>query len=240
MTKPAKTLANDEIVALLKKHDKNVVKNILKQVDTAAALEKRGNNVELRKAAMQKAVAESNGIAIADFNEAADKIIPLGSGLAKNLDTIVTGGLTEDEAETAMELYLAVKLATEGADAMKDMVRTMVFRSMDLAAAEQGEEFPEHTNMVMDVPELNKRFCREGAGRKDAEFDMDKLRALIGDELFAQITTVKVTYEVNDSALSSAILANPALMEQMREAVQPGEWKSARLMVRDIPANEKE
>lgn len=242
MTKPAKTLANDEIVALLKKHDKNVVKNILKQVDTAAALEKRGNNVELRKAAMQKAVAESNGIAIAEFNEAADKIIPLGSGLAKNLDTIVAGGLNEDEAETAMELYLAVKLATEGADAMKDMVRTMVFRSMDLAAAEQGEEFPEHTNMVMDVPELGKRFCREGAGRKDAEFDMDKLRAAVGDEVFFAITAekVEVTRVVDDQALSVAILANPDLMEQMREAVKPGDWKSARLMVRDIPANEKE
>jgi hypothetical protein len=244
MTKalPTTALSTDEIVALLKKHDKNVVKNILKQVDTAAALEKRGNNVELRKAAMQKAVAESNSVAIAEFTAATDKIVPLGQELAADSDEIIAGGLNEEQVVTAMNLFLSVKLATEGADAMKDMVRNMVFRSMDLAAAEEGEEFPEHTNMVMDVPEIGKRFCREGAGRKDAEFDMDKLRAAVGDEVFFAITAekVEVTRVVDDQALSVAILANPQLMEQMRDAVKPGDWKSARLMVRDIPANEKE
>ncbi len=242
MTKPDKNLAPNEIIAMLKKHDKNLVKALLKEVDTAVAQEKNGNNVELRKAAMQKAVKESNSIVLAKYTEAANDLIPLGQKLSANGERIVTEGLDENEVVTAMELYLKVKLATEGADAMKDMVRNMVFRSMDLAAAEQGEDFPEHTNMVMDVPEIGKRFCREGAGRKDAEFDMDALRAAVGDEVFFAITAekVEITRVVDDQALSVAILANPQLMEQMRDAVKPGDWKSARLMVRDIPANEKE
>ena len=237
-----KALSTNDIVALLKKHDKNVVKSILKQADAAAAQEKSGNNVELRKAAMRKALKDSNNIVLTKYIEAANDLIPLGQELSTEGDEIIANGLNEEQVVVAMNLFLKVKLATEGADAMKDMVRSMVFRSMDLAAAEQGEEFPEHTNMEMDVPEIGKRFCREGAGRKEAEFDMKKLRALIGDEVFFAITTekVEVTRVVDDQALSVAILANPELMEKMRDAVYPGEWKSARLMVRDMPANEKE
>jgi hypothetical protein len=237
-----KALSTNEIVEMLKKHDKNVVKNILKQVDTASALEKSGNNIELRKAAMREALKDSNDVVTTKFNEAVNQLVPLGQELSANGDEIIANGLNEDEIITAMNLYLSVKLATEGAESMKDMVRSMVFRSMDMAAAEQGEEFPEHTNMIMDVPALGKKFCREGAGRKDAEFDMDKLRALVGDEVFFAITTekVKVTREVDDQALSVAILSNPQLMEQLRDAVKPGDWKPARLMVRDMSPNEKE
>ena len=188
-------------------------------------------------------VASSTSVTFASkFNQAINDLVPLGQELSANGDEIAATGLNEEEIVVAMDLYLKVKMATEGAEAMKDMVRSMVFCSMDLAAAEMGEEFPEHTNMEMDVPEIGKRFCREGAGRKDAEWDMNKLRALVGDEVFFSITTekVKVTREVDDQALSAAILSNPQLMEQLRDVVKPGGWKSARLMVRDIPANEKE
>lgn len=235
-----KAIETDKLVAMLKKHDKEVVKNLLAKVDTAAALEKRGNNVDLRKAAMRKALAENNEIALAELSDALDAIIPLGQELAEQFDEVEVKGLNEENIVTAMTAYLKVKMASEGAGTLHDLVRQMVFRSMDLAAAEDGEEFPEHTNMVMDVPALGKRFCREGAGRKEAEFDMDKLRAVVGDELFSKVTVAKVTYKVDETALSTAILANPELMEQLRDAVKPGDWKSARLMVRDIPANEKE
>lgn len=235
-----KAISTDKLVEMLKKHDKSIVADLLKQVDTASALQKKGSNVELRKKAMLKSLAENNDIALSEFSDALDSLIPLGQELTQQADGIIAKGLDEVQAVTAMTAYLKGKLVSEGQAALQDLVRNMVFASMDLSAAEQGEEFPEHTNMTMDVPELGKRFCREACGRKDAEFDIDKLRALLGEEKFAQVTNVKVTYEVDESALSAAVLANPTLMEELRDVIKPGEWKSPRLMVRDIPANEKE
>lgn len=235
-----KAISTAKLVEMLKKHDKSVVSDLLKQVDLASALSKKGSNVELRKKAVLQSLEQNNDLALAELSDALDALIPLGQELTKQADEIIAQGLDEEQVVTAMNLYLKVKMSIEGADAMKDMIRNMVFSSMDKAAAELGEEFPEATNMVMDVPELGKRFCREGAGRKEAEFDIDKLRAVVGDELFDKITVAKVTYKVDESALSAAILANPGLMEELRDAIKPGDWKSPRLMVRDIPANEEE
>lgn len=236
----SQSLATTKLAAELKKQTKNsLVKDILAEVDTASAIEKKGNNAAVRKAAHQKALAENNKIELARVSDAMSTLLPLGKKIAAKSDELMERGLTDDDAFELMRSYLDGKIVAESQAAIQDMVRTLVFRHMDLAATELGEEFPEHTNMEVDVPELGKRFCREGAGRKPAEFDMDKLRAVLGDDLFAQITTVKVTYEVNDSALSAAVVANPALMEQMRDAVVPGEWKSARLMVRDLAPNQE-
>lgn len=235
-----KSLTRTEIAALLAKHDKNMVKDILAQVDAAAAIEKKGTNVELRKAAHRKALKENNAIELNKVTAAQDRMLPAGQQLASQSEQIMETGLDVEQAAVAMQSYLDGKLVAETQTAIQELVRTLVFRSMDLAAAEEGEEFPEQTNMVLDVPELGKRFCREGAGRKPASIDLDALRAAVGEELFAEITTEKVvvTREINEDALSVAVLANPELLEQVRDAVLPGDWKPARLMVRDIPAQE--
>lgn len=242
MTKSA-SIAPAALTAMLKKQtDTTLVAALLAEIDQAAAVEKKGSNVELRKAAHRKALKEANAVELARVESAQAEMLPLGSELAQESDEIMASGMTDEQAFKAMKSYLGGKLVAETQSAIQELVRTLVFRSMDIAAEEQGEEFPEQTNMFMDVPELGKRFVREGAGRKEADFDFDALRAIVGDELFAQITTqeVKVTYKVNHAALSQAMLDKPALMEEIRDAVVPGDWKSPRLMVRDIPATEKE
>lgn len=231
-----------DLAALLKKHDASLVADLLAQVDAAAAIEKRGTNVELRKAAHRKNLAENNKIALAEVGDELKQLLPRGKRIAKKSDAIMDTGLSAEDAVEAMQAYLGGKLINEAQTAIQELIKTLVFRHMDLCAAEQGETFPEQTNMVIDVPETGKRFCREGAGRKDASFDLDKLREVVGDEVFESITIerVTVTREVNEAALSVAANANPALMELLREAVVPGDWKSPRLSIRDIPANEKE
>ena len=237
------TIAPAALTEIFKKHGSDsLVKDILAEIDRASAVEKKGSNVETRKAAHRKALKEANAVEIAKVNEAQELMLPLGTELAQASDEVMVNGLTDEQAKTAMQSYLAGKLVAETQTAIQELVKTLVFRSMDLAAEEMGEEFPEMTNMTIDVPETGKRFCREGAGRKDAEIDFDALMAAVGPEVFAQITTqkVEITHEINDSALRLAILEHPELMEQVRDAVVPGSWKSPRLMVRDIPANEKE
>lgn len=235
-----KSLSPAEVAAVLAKHDATLVADLLAQADGVAATLKKGSNVELRKAAHRKALKEANAVELVRVAEAQDDILPLGSAIAAASDEIMERGFSTEEAEKAMDAFLKIKLASEAETAIQELVRTLVFRTMDLAAEEQGEEFPEHTNMSIDVPELGKRFVREGCGRKDASFDVAALQAALDPEVFASITTEKVvvTRVVDHDALTVAVLANPELLETVREAVLPGSWKSARLMVRDIPAED--
>ena len=233
-----KSLSRTEIAAILAKHDASLVADLLSQVDVASAIEKKGNNVELRKAATRKALAQNNKIEQTKVAEAHDVELSRGQRLAAASDSIMETGLDTEQALQAMEAYVSGKLVLETQTAIQDLVKSLVYRSMDLSLAEQGEEFPEQTNAVLDVPEMGKRFTREGCGRKPAEFDLDALRAAVGDEMFAQITAQKVEVVVDHDALTAAVLADPSLLETVRNAVVPGEWKSPRLMVRDIPASD--
>lgn len=236
------TLTPAAITELLAQHDADLVANILRQVDDAAAAVKKGTNVELRKAAHRKALKDNNAIELERVDAAQERMLPQGQTLAEQSDQIMAAGLDVEQAVVAMQSYVDGKLIAETQTAIQELVKTLVFRSMDLAAAEQGEEYPEHTNMVLDVPELGKRFCREGAGRKPATVDFEALRAAISPELFDQITTkkVEISYDLDQAALSAAVLETPGLLEIVRDAVVPGDWKSERLMVRDIPAHDKE
>lgn len=220
------------------------IANILADADKAALQTvKRGSNVETRKAEITKALVANQKKAVADHLKALKNLAGQAAELASlDSDEMAAHGLSDEDAVLAMRQYLDIKMAKELADASYDVVKELVFQTMNVAFAEAGEEFPEHVNGYIDVPDLGKRFCREGAGRKDASLDDVKLAEIIGDELFAAITTEKVvvTRVVDEDKLAAAVAANPALMEQVRAAVKTGDWKSPRLMVRAIPANETE
>lgn len=233
-----KSLAPAELTALLQAGSSSLIADLLAQADRTAALAKKGSNVEARKAAHRKNLAENNKLALAAVNAAFQKLIPLGQTIAAYSEQVMADGADEDQIVDLMTAYTEGKLVAEAQSAIQDLVKTLVFRSMDKAFAD--EEFPEHTNGFIDVPATGKRFAREGAGRKPAEIDLDALAELVGPEVFAQVTTEVVTRKIDESALSAAVLADPALLESVRAAIVPGDWKSPRLMVRDIPANDKE
>ena len=50
----------------------------------------------------------------------------------------------------------------------------------------------------------------------------------------------QVVRVLDENKLIAAVGDNPALLEQVRSAVKAGDWKTPRLMIRDIPANEQE
>ena len=245
MTKTtASALSTTELAAVLDaiaKRDSSLVADVLAQVDVASAIEKKGSNLETRKATHRKALAQNNKIELTKVSEADDKSLALGQVLATASDSIMERGFSPEEAEQAMQAYLSLKLVVETRSSIQDLVKSLVYRTMDLAAVEQGEEFPEHTNMSIDIEGLGKRFVREGCGRKEATVDLDTLAELVGPEVFASITRDKVvvTREIDETALTLAVLDNPELLEQFRAAVVPGDWKTSRLMVRDIPAEQE-
>jgi hypothetical protein len=243
MPTKSKALAIAALSDALSKKDTGYIANLLAQVDAdILQTQKQGNNVETRKAAIRKALADANKKAVADHLKAFKNVPAQAQAIAAFAPEAAERGLDEDEAVVVMRQVLDIKLAKEMADAAYEAAKALVFGSMNLAFAEDGEEFPEHTNGVIDVPELGKRFCREGAGRKDANIDLAALAELVGEEVFAKITAEKVTVTrvIDEDALAAAVNETPELLEQVRAAVKPGDWKTPRLWVRDIPASEIE
>lgn len=244
MTKSLATTA--DLAALLAQDEDGFVASIVAaQAAKALQTEKTGNNAAIRKASIRKAMVSADKKAVADHVAALKTQADLFKKVAARVEAISEDGATEEDAVVLMSLISGGKLAEEFIKAGYDLGKELVFRTLDLAFAEAGEEFPEHTNGFIDVPETGKRFVREMAGRKDSSLDEDKLRELVGEEVWAKITVEEVipattVRKLDERALVAATAENPELLELVREAVKIGDWKSPRLMIRDIPANEKE
>ena len=231
------TIATTDIATILANAEANYVKAILAKTEAEALenVKKSGSSVAQRKASINKALAEANKQAIAAHVAALKSIPTEASALAAIGDEVSDNGLTTDQAVLAMEHVLHIKAAKDLIDAIYEATRAMVYRTMDLAFAD--EEFPEHTNGVIDVPETGKRFAREGAGRKAATIDNKALADAIGAELWDEISTEQVTVKrvIDEEKLAAVVADHPELLEAIRGAVVPGEWKTPRLMVRNIP-----
>lgn len=234
--------------SLLASLDGYVAQIVAEKEAEALATEKRGSNVETRKAALMTALVKANkkvkgsSADLAPAATAAKSLPAKSKAIAAFVESATETGLTEEQAVVLLDQMLDAKMVKELIDATYDAAKQAVFASMTLSAEESGEEFPEHTNMVLDVPELGKRFCREGAGRKPAGIDEAKLAELLGAEGWEAVTTEQtmVVRTIDEAKLAAMVVENPALLEQVRAAVVPGDWKTPRLMIRDIPANEKE
>lgn len=246
------TITPTDASALVAALDGYVVAQIVADVDAKAlATEKRGSNVETRKAAHLASLVKANK----KVKGCADDLAPTTAtikafpakarAIAAFIEAAMEEGLTDEQAVMVMSEALDVKLIKEFVDATYDAAKAAVYRTMDAAAEEAGEEFPSQTAMVLDVPELGKRFCREGVGRKPASLDEEKLVELVGEQVWEQITSEQVipatvVRVIDEAKLAAAVNDDPALLEQVRAAVIPGDWKTPRLMIRDIPATEKE
>lgn len=215
----------------------------------SVAVEKAGANAATRKAnirkALMKAATKVKGAsadlapatkAIRGFLAGAKKVAPIVERAAESGE-----GLTDDELVLVTKQIIDGKIVAELKDASYDAAKAAVFATMNKVAEEAGEDFPEHTNVEIEVPELGKRLVREGAGRREADLDEDKLRDLVGEDVWEAITSEHVVRVVDTAKLAELTLGNAEMMEKVRQATIPGGWKSPRLMVRDIvPADEKE
>jgi hypothetical protein len=234
-------IAINDLTALLDAAKGGFVDAIIAEQDKKALqVSKVGSNVETRKAAWRAAAVKAGKKAIAPVLKAAEqqpKLAKLVAVIATDSDAHV---LDEQEVVLVAEQILAGKLLEEWIKATYETAKGLVFGSLDAEFAAQGEEFPQHIDGYIDVPELGKRLVREGTGRKDSTLDEDKLRELIGEDAFNAISVEVTSRQIDETLLAAAAAENPALLEDVRAAVKVGDWKSPRLMIRDIPADEKE
>lgn len=239
--------AASDINAVLSRLGEGYVEKIVADAAARKAeVEKRGSNAATRKAGHLKALEKANkkvkGSAddLAPVTKAAHQITAKSKAVATFLPEAVENGLSAEQAVALMDQIISGKLLKELIDAVYEAGKVAVFRTMDEQAAAEGAEFPEHTNRVLDVPELGKRFSREGISRGKASLDEEALIEAIGQDRWEEITSERVipaqtVRVIDEDKLAEAVNTDPALLEQVRSAVVPGAWRAGRLMIKDIP-----
>lgn len=199
------------------------------------------SNAELRKAAYRQAVATLDRKQMAAIAKTVRNFMPLVRQNAAI--TSETGILAEDEAEDLMIEILEVKRLKEIVKSREDAIRARVFNSMTEDFAAQGEEFPEHVAGSIEVPKLGLKFTRERCGRKEPELNETKLEKLVGEDTWAKVSRVEVipaqeTRVFDIDLFMQAARRRPALLEQLREALVVGEFKSPAFYVRAMTPEE--
>lgn len=146
--------------------------------------------------------------------------------------------LTDEEAKNLMVEYLSNKNITEFLEARRSMVRDMVFQVIEERLSKEGVEDVKNTSGDLEVPELNKRFCKEGAGYGDPTLDVAKLKELLG-ERFSEITVTKIipekrVVEVDEELLVELAMRDEDVKEALMESAVPGKQKTPRFNIRPM------
>lgn len=201
--------------------------------DPQATEEKKRSNLATRKAALVEAVAKSDRKVLARLRAGMRRYV---SGMA-DVEMTEPRVLTPTEAQDLMTEYLSRKEIDEFLASRKDTIRDLVFAAIDEELRAKGVDEPESTNGSIYVPELDKRFCKEGAGYKPPTLDLKRLKALLGDDaqsvFVEKVVPATTVEELDEDALGRLIMDKPEVLERVRESLNPGQLKSARFTVRD-------
>lgn len=181
-----------------------------------------------------------------------DRLLALQQTMTSFVDLVTTSRLMQEDAEPVLDAVQAKDLMARYLDqreinelmaTVKDLIRSTVFSHLDATLRAEGVDDPANTNGTLEVPELGKRFCREGAGYKDPSLDEQRLRELLGDRWADVCDNIDVPEQVIPAhqeqvfSVSKALKlgrTDPAVMEVLRDCVIPGAPKTPKLMVRNI------
>lgn len=172
------------------------------------------------------------------------KLNRLLSAVTENkLDLDDPGILGPLETEALMAEYLDERDIKELLEVRREMIRTAVFAHLTEECRREGATEPENTNRSLPVPGLGKRFVREGCGRKPPKLDEEKFKKLLGDDweqaykatvVEEQVIPEHVEYEFSPAAVMAMAEDRPGILEVLREALIPGEYRSPSFTVRDL------
>ena len=209
----------------------DIVKTVT--ADAAAVEPKKKSNLAKRKAAFVEAVAKSDRKVLARLRKGMREYV---SAMA-DVEMTEPRELTRDEASALMREIVTRTEIDEFLESRKDTIKSLVFASIEEALRMKGVEEPEAHSGALYVPELGKVFKKEGAGYKPAQIDQKALKALLGDDaakVFREETIPAKTVTVLDEeSLGKLIMDKPEVLETVRQALIPGELKSARFVIRD-------
>lgn len=149
--------------------------------------------------------------------------------------------LDGERAKDLMERYLEQREIDEFMTTVKDLIRETVYGHMDAVLAADGAKDPANTNGSLEVPELGRKFTREGAGYKTPTMDEGRLQEMLGDRWDEVCDDIDIPEQVIPAhkekvlSLEKALKLgrkDPSVMEVLRDCVIPGAPKTPRLWVR--------
>jgi hypothetical protein len=146
--------------------------------------------------------------------------------------------LDESNAFTLMTQALSRRNITEFMEVCHSRIKEVFFSHLNATFEEEGEEDPEAVSGSVEVPSLGMKFCREGAGRTTPSVDEGILREALGDrwkEVYREeIIPAQKIRTLDYDRLWELVGEEPGLMEKLREALEPGALKNARLVLRPM------
>lgn len=207
---------------------------------TDAAKKKDRTTVAQRKEKLRQSLEAYDVDRLLELQETMSSFIDLISKpLATNGQRVMDG----TQANEMMKRFLDQREIDELTTVVRDLVREAVFGHIDALLESEGIEDPEAHNGVLEVPEFGKKFSREGAGYGTPDFDLPRLRGLLG-ERWAEIVDVQDVPEQIIPAHTEEVFSldkalklsqrDTAVMEILRDCLIPGALKTARLWVRDL------
>lgn len=198
----------------------------------AESTPKSKSTVATRKEASRRALEEWN----------LDRLLELQAKMSRIIDVMTANDLnTDDEpvmspAKTVavMAEYLDERDVAELLDVRKDMIRDAVYTHID---AVEGPD----ANGAIEVPELGKKFTREGCGTATPTVDEQRLQALLGekwldacDETIVPAQEARIEYKLSVEKVLDLAHKDPAVLEALRSCLVPGKPKTPRFWVRDL------
>lgn len=150
--------------------------------------------------------------------------------------------LDDNQRVHLMKVYLMYKEMSEFLEVCKQWFKDITFSVIEAEKEAAGVEDFEHAGGEILVPELGKRFCKEGGKRKNPTLDEDKLKELLGDkwEDACEVEEVpevvipahrEVTFSIEK--LMELAESDLTILETVREALIPGDWGSNSFTVRN-------
>lgn len=185
---------------------------------------------------------EAQRRAIENFD--VDRLLELQAKMTRIVDVITSNDIVSwdvvldgTRALALMAEILDERDVAEALDARRSMIKEAVFDHLD-ALGLDGE------NGTIEVPELGKKFCREGAGVGAPMVDEQRLQALLGGERWIaacdeeivpeQHIPAHIEYRFSLEKLLDLARTDHEILEALRTCLVPGKAKTPRFAVRDL------
>lgn len=147
--------------------------------------------------------------------------------------------LTPEESRSLMAEFLDAEEFKIVFAARREAAKTLVFNHLTAENIEKNIPEPDNHNGSIEVPELGKKFCREGTGREEPVLHHAVLLEKLDKDDYDKITDkeripshTKLT--VNEEKLMALCREKPAILEIVRKAITIGNVKNPNFRVRDI------
>lgn len=180
-----------------------------------------------------------------------DKLLAMQEKMARAIDRMTANQIDPSEPvflspERAEELMIELLDQTdikELLEVRRDLIRAAVFAHITEEARRTGAPEPEYATGSVPVPDLGKKFVREGGGRGKPVLDETLFREALGavwEEVYdvqiipEQVIPERVEYTLNPDRVMKLAEKDPKVLEALRKSLIPGDRRTPSFRIRNI------